>query len=447
MLRDARVVAGREPVAAGAAREREQLREAEAAVAADARVRRLAARIAAHERRRRPRGGTPRAGRASRAEARADGTSRARRSPPPASSTRARRPGPSGSSHKPQRHADRARGRRGGARPRCRRRRSSRPLSARRPARRGRPAPSAFASASTASVSPPTAAASSSVRPGEVARSSPGASASTIRSPSTSRRTAAHSPSARRVSEALDHAAHGSDETGGLAAPPHESTLPIGPNYVNLANQVGAAPVARQKPRPGRRLPSCRRWFYIEARASAQGRPCRTVAPIDAKRQRIVCVPCRPSSFASACVTSNVRARARCGRGRSPASAPACRRTRRRSLRRTAAPGARRPRSSRPIATPQALFVCFARRRVRRRQRRVPLRRPVVGRALLPCEWCETASAIAIAKERDAGERRGAQRRRAPSPRAHELAEAVADEPVEVDRQRRRRVPRTRAGT
>ena len=51
VLGDARVMAGREPVAAGACREREQFGEAEAAVAADARVRRLAARVAAHERR------------------------------------------------------------------------------------------------------------------------------------------------------------------------------------------------------------------------------------------------------------------------------------------------------------------------------------------------------------------------------------------------------------
>ncbi len=49
-LDDACVVAGREPLGAGAPREREQLGEAEAAVAARARVRRLPARIAAHER-------------------------------------------------------------------------------------------------------------------------------------------------------------------------------------------------------------------------------------------------------------------------------------------------------------------------------------------------------------------------------------------------------------
>ena len=44
-------MAGREPRGAGALGEREQLGEAEAAVAADARVRRLAARVAADERR------------------------------------------------------------------------------------------------------------------------------------------------------------------------------------------------------------------------------------------------------------------------------------------------------------------------------------------------------------------------------------------------------------
>ena len=51
MLRDTRIVAGRKPVAAGAPRKREQLGEAEAAVAADARIRRLAARVSPHERR------------------------------------------------------------------------------------------------------------------------------------------------------------------------------------------------------------------------------------------------------------------------------------------------------------------------------------------------------------------------------------------------------------
>ena len=51
MADDARVVARREPRRAGAFREREQLREPEAAVAGDARVRRLAARVAADERR------------------------------------------------------------------------------------------------------------------------------------------------------------------------------------------------------------------------------------------------------------------------------------------------------------------------------------------------------------------------------------------------------------
>jgi hypothetical protein len=50
-LDDARVVARHQVLGAGAPRERQQLGEAEAAVAARARIRRLAARIAAHERR------------------------------------------------------------------------------------------------------------------------------------------------------------------------------------------------------------------------------------------------------------------------------------------------------------------------------------------------------------------------------------------------------------
>ena len=50
VLADARVVAGREPVASRAACEREQLRKAKGAVAADAWVRRLAACVTAHER-------------------------------------------------------------------------------------------------------------------------------------------------------------------------------------------------------------------------------------------------------------------------------------------------------------------------------------------------------------------------------------------------------------
>ena len=50
VLDDPRVVAGPEPRRPGAAREREQLGEAEAAVAAAARVRRLAARVAPDER-------------------------------------------------------------------------------------------------------------------------------------------------------------------------------------------------------------------------------------------------------------------------------------------------------------------------------------------------------------------------------------------------------------
>ena len=50
-MHDSRVVTGRQPCGPGAVGEREQLGEPEAAVARDARVRRLAARVAADERR------------------------------------------------------------------------------------------------------------------------------------------------------------------------------------------------------------------------------------------------------------------------------------------------------------------------------------------------------------------------------------------------------------
>ena len=91
------------------------------------------------------------------------------------------------------------------ARPRCRRRRSSRRPRGPASARRGRPGASAFASASTASSSPPTAAASSSVRPAS-RRSSPSAlRRSTIRSPSTASRTSAQRPSRVESPTTLDH--------------------------------------------------------------------------------------------------------------------------------------------------------------------------------------------------------------------------------------------------
>ena len=63
-LDDARVVAGREPRGAGALGKGDQLVETEAAVAADAGVRRLTGRVAARRTAPRPRRGTPRVGRA-----------------------------------------------------------------------------------------------------------------------------------------------------------------------------------------------------------------------------------------------------------------------------------------------------------------------------------------------------------------------------------------------
>ena len=161
------------------------------------------------------------------------------------------------------------------ARPRCRRRRSSRRRcgSDRRRAR-GPPAPIAFASASTASVSPPTAAASSSVRPAS-SRSSPGASAATIRWPSTAagRRPArrARSPRtarltaqrvANRPNEPDSHGAarlscrRAADAHGSSAARPSEEgrSARTPPSYrarVNLASQVGAVQgVGAEPPSP-----------------------------------------------------------------------------------------------------------------------------------------------------------------------------------------------------
>ena len=96
------------------------------------------------------------------------------------------------------------RGPRGAARPRCRRRRSSRPLSVPPSARRGTPARArSRARPRRASRRRPTQprAASGPARP----RSSPGASASTMRSPSTTQPHRGPVAVARGVSEALDH--------------------------------------------------------------------------------------------------------------------------------------------------------------------------------------------------------------------------------------------------
>ena len=71
-----------------------------------------------------------------------------------------------------------------------------------------------------------------------------------MRSPSTSSAHRGPLAVASRVSEALDHAAHGSARKPGEAlsrAPPAISTLPIRSDYVNLANQVGAVPFSGER--------------------------------------------------------------------------------------------------------------------------------------------------------------------------------------------------------
>ena len=192
-LDDPRVVAGGEPRSADAVGEREQLVEAEAAVAADARVRRLdlvrsprtkgsTTAWRNSSRRSSVTCGMPRAWQARRAASTALGEQQARSVSDAFGSIQRRSvtptaPGPALSSatalSTPPLIATAVRPGSGGA---------------------ATTGPIAFASASAASVSPGTAAASSSVSPAR-SRSSPGASAATIRCPSTRSRTAAQSPS------------------------------------------------------------------------------------------------------------------------------------------------------------------------------------------------------------------------------------------------------------
>ena len=197
MLDDPRVVAGGEPRGAGPAREREQLGEAKAAVAARARVRRLAARVAADERL--DDGAAealPQVERDVREAERVAGLARGdHRLGRAAGPLRVRpvRVGP-----EPERDADRVAARRAGARPRSRRRRSSPPRRGRARARRGRRA-RARSRARRPRASrrrPPRPRAGS----GPAGRaSSPSASASTIRSPSTRSRTSAQHRRARSL--------------------------------------------------------------------------------------------------------------------------------------------------------------------------------------------------------------------------------------------------------
>ena len=173
MFDDARVVARREAGGAGAAREREQLGEAEAAVAADARVRRLALGVAGDEgvddcargtrsRRSSVTCGRPSRWQVSRAAMTASGEQQARSASGPAGSSQRRSVTPTASFARARRSATAL---------------STPPLiaTATRSAERGarKTGPIAFASASTGSVSPPTAAASSRVSPSSGASTRP----------------------------------------------------------------------------------------------------------------------------------------------------------------------------------------------------------------------------------------------------------------------------------
>ena len=196
MFGDARVVARREARGPGAGGEGEQFGEAEAAVAADARVRRLAAGVAGdegvHDGRAELAPEIERDMRQAEPVARLArghdglGEQQARSVSGPAGSSQSRSVTPTASSaarrsvtalSTPPLIATATRSASGGAE---------------------KTGPIAFASASTGSVSPPTAAASSSVSPWSGA-SNPSASASTIRSPS--RPAAGHRPSRRSATK------------------------------------------------------------------------------------------------------------------------------------------------------------------------------------------------------------------------------------------------------
>ncbi len=177
--------------------------------------------------------------------------------------------------------------------------------------------PSAFASASTASVSPPTAAASKRVRPRRP-RSRPSASASTIRSPSTRRRTSAQRPS--REESPLNSC------TASVCP-----TLPIAPprSEPGRTRWVPCGPTRLPTRRTRRWLPRFGCWFYIGRRSHEQGRAPRQ----SSQRLRL---PGRSSSGSSghrsaprapqAQGSARTRSRARGDRGRPPSSGPSCRR-------------------------------------------------------------------------------------------------------------------------
>ena len=276
MLDDPRVVAGGEPRGAGPTGEREQLGEAEAAVAARARVRRLAARVAADERlddraaellaqverdvRQAERVAGPRARRyRRRGAARLSGLA-------PSGSTQSRSVTPIASrpgAEERDRAVDAAAHRDGDA--------------ARRRARRGRPArsrsPARRPPASRLRPRPPRAASARGRRLGRARR----ASASTIRSPSSRSRTSAQHPS--RVESPATSIIAAKDGTKRLPgrrprqAPKERCpTLPMSP----LRSEPGRTRwvpcgAARLPTRPSRyRLPRYGCWFYIGAARSAR---------------------------------------------------------------------------------------------------------------------------------------------------------------------------------
>ena len=171
---------------------------------------------------------------------------------------------------------------------------------------------SAFARASTGSVSPPTAHASSRVRPRRSA-STPGASASQIRPSRTRSRTAAQSgPRAESPYSSCIAPGYCRKVVGGAEAPP---TM-LRPRrscrvHVNLDKPGGCRANRRhQMPRPDPGSLShgvgstCTR---LHERGRALGSDSSGDQPARAYDQWICCTPCRPRRRASASVRSNCR--------------------------------------------------------------------------------------------------------------------------------------------
>ena len=307
-LDDPRVVARRERGCADAAREREQLGEAEAAVAADARVRRLAARVAADERRddraakllTQVERDVRQAARVTRLACRDHRARRAAR----ALGVRSVRVEP-----QPQRDTDRIRPGLEQASPRCRRRRSSRRRCARvrRRAHRRRERVRERVHRQRLAAD---RAASSSVRP----RRSASSPARRRRRSGRPRRAAGRRPSRSPRAESpysscITARVLAESREGSRGSPHHAPTSPVGRVHVNLDKPGGCRANRRHRCLGPTRAPFHMVLVlhgYAALRTRSSTRSDRSGDhPARAYDQWICCTPCSPRRRASASVRSN----------------------------------------------------------------------------------------------------------------------------------------------